>query len=317
MKNLFWKFIFFIHGFKFYPYGGGDGDDKPEAPAFQLPSYAQGLPEEQLALIRARIGKTAGTPQEFDIASQALQGLLGTQASQFQFPREAIQQALDAQQAQELQRYQQQVNPLLAQRGQFDSSTRENLLTDFLGYQSTARLGTTADLLTQEAQQNLQLQQFIPQFQSGIAGQLAGLGGQRSALDQFNLTLPFQTTIPGLGNVYNQGLALGDRDIAQQNLQFQADLQDYQQKQAQQSQLFSQLGQLGAAGLTGGLSGLAPGGAGFFGGTLQGLQGTAGTAQLLSQFPGLSGQGVTPNYQYRPNLSQQSQILGFDTRAFQ
>ena len=87
----------------------------PSAPAFQLPGFAQGLPEEQLALIRAQVGKQVAIPQEFEIASETLQGLLGTQPDQFQFPLEAIQEALDAPQAQQLQRFEEKVNTLLAQ----------------------------------------------------------------------------------------------------------------------------------------------------------------------------------------------------------
>ena len=301
----------------------GKSGKAPSAPAYQMPSYAQGLPEEQLALIRSASGKTAAMPQEYDIASQSLQGLLGTSPDQFQFPMQDIQQALAAQQGIQYQDYLNQIRPIMAAQGQLDSSGYTNRISDFLKGQQSQTYGTTADLLTQQAMQNLHLGQWLPHFQSGIAGQLAGLGGQRSALDQFNLTLPFQTTIPALGGVYGQGMQLGDRNTQQANMQYQAQLQDYMQKQQQQSQMFQQLGQLGMSGLTGGLSGAAgmlggaKGMAGFGGGFMQGLQGTAGTASLLNQFPGL-GMG-TGNYQQRTNWTlpqSQSQILGFDTRAF-
>jgi len=285
-KKLFWKILFRINGFTYYPIGGGGGDDdEPQAAPFVLPGFAQGLPEEQLALIRSQIGKTVAAPGEFDIASQSLQGLLGISPDQFQFPLEAINQALDAQQAQQLQRFEENVNPLLAQRGQLDSTTRENQLGRFLSDQGTSRLGTTADLLTQQAQQNFQLAQFLPQFQSQIAGQLGGLGGQRVALDQFNFQIP-QQQANALGGVFNQGIDLGQRRINQSNLQFQADLQARLAQQQQQSQLFQSLGSLGFSGITGGASGasgLLGKDVGFGGGFLQGVQGTSGQTQFLNQ----------------------------------
>lgn len=283
----------------------------PSAPAYQIPGWASGLPEEQLALIRAQVGKEAPVPGEFDIASQALQGLLGTQAEQFQLPIQQIQDALSAQQGIQYQDYLDQIRPIMAAQGQLDSSSYTNRISDFLQGQQAQSYGTTADLLTQQALQNLDLQKWIPQFQSGIAGQLAGLGGQRSALDQFNLTLPFQTTIPALGNVYEQGLSLGDRNTQQANMQYQSDLQSYMQKEQQKAQLYQSLGQLGMAGLTGGLSGAAGllgTGTGFGGGFLQGLSGTAPSSMLLNKFQELGGTelGGTGNYRQRFNWTTPS-----------
>ncbi len=300
----------------------GKSGKAPSVPAYQQPAWAGGLPEEQLALIRSQVGKQAPIPGEFDIASQALQRLLGTQAEQFQLPIQQIQDALAAQQGIQYQDYLKEIRPIMAAQGQLDSSGYTNRISDFLQGQQAQSYGSTADLLTQQAMQNLQLQQWEPQFQAGIAEQLAGLGGQRSALDQFNLTLPFQTTIPAMGNVYGQGLQLGDRNTQQANMQYQADLQNYMQKEQQKAQMYQQLGQLGMAGLTGGLSGGfgllggAGGMAGFGGGFMKGLQGTAGMASLLNQFPGL-GSGGTGNFRYNQKLpSAQSRLLGFDTRAF-
>lgn len=296
LKYLFLKCQFSEPRCKAFKGGGilkcncGKSGKAPSAPQYQMPSWAAGLPEEQLALIRSQIGKQASIPGEFDIASQALQGLLGTQAEQFQLPIQQIQDALAAQQGIQYQDYLKEIRPIMAAQGQLDSSGYTNRISDFLQGQQAQSYGTNADLLTQQALQNLQLQQWVPQFQSGIAGQLAGLGGQRSALDQFNLTLPFQTTIPALGNIYGQGLQFGDRNTQQANMQYQAQLQDYLQKQQQQSQMYQQLGQLGMAGLTGGLSGAAGllGGAkgmGSFGsGFLEGLMGTAPSTRFMTQW---------------------------------
>jgi len=292
-------------------------NEKPSVPEYQLPAWAEGLPSETLDIIRQSVGAQAATPPEFDIASQSLQGLLGTQLTpqtvgipedyatarqgftglagyqpdQFAFPMDEIQQALAAQQAIQMEQYQKQIRPMLAQQGQLDSSYHTNLLGDYLQGQQAQTYGTTADLLTQQAQQNAQIQQWLPQFQSGvygslanlgtqqsgidqynaamqnqfaqynpqfqsqIAGQLAGLGGQRSALDQFNLQLPFQTTIPAFQQQYGQGLQEGGARTQQANLGYQADLQAYQQQQQQMQGLIGSGVGLGVGALTGGLSG--------------------------------------------------------------
>ena len=160
----------------------GKKGERPSVPQFQLPEYARGLPNETLALIRSQVGKQSAIPEEFDLSSQLLQQLAGTSADQFQFPVQDIQNALASQQAIQLEDFQKQIRPLLAAQGQLDSSAHTNLLSDFLQGQQSQALGTTADVLTQQALNNLQLQQFIPQFQSGIAGQLAGVGGQRAVI---------------------------------------------------------------------------------------------------------------------------------------
>lgn|SRR3990167_1403148 len=276
----------------------GKGGKQPSAPAYQMPSWASELPEEQLALIRSQVGKQAGMPGEFDMASQALQGLLGYTPEQFQFPMEQIQQALTAQQGLQQEDYLKQIRPILAQQGQLDSSYYTNLVSDFLKGQQAQTYGTTADLLTQQALKNLELQQYIPQLQLSAASGLGGIGGQRSGIEQFNLQLPFQTTIPAFGNVYGQGLNLGDRNTQQANMQYQADLESYKQKEAQKQQLYQQLGQLGLAAATGGMSGglgMLGAGKGFGGGALQGLMGTAGQSQLMNQFMGggMGGGGMS------------------------
>src|SRR3990167_1471827 len=239
---------------------GGDGDENnpPAPPQYELPSWAQGLPEEQLQYIR-QFAQSGGLqmPQEYGISSQALQNMLGYQPQQFQFPMEAIQQALDAQQAQQLQQYQNQIRPVLAQQGQLDSTYYANLLDRYLQGQQTSRLGNTANLLTSQAQQNYDLSKWLPTFQSGVAGQLAGVGGQKANVNQLNLTTPFQTYIPAFQNVYNQGLQLGDREFGAKNTAWLQALDQYNQDQANQAAMISSLGQILGAG-----AGFAVGGPG-------------------------------------------------------
>jgi len=310
---LFWTIIFALEGFKFYPYGGGGGGDAPEAPEFVLPEAIQGVDQETLDLIRSQIGREAATPAEFDISSQALQDLLGYQFDDtaFQLPIDQIQEALSAQQAIQKEQFLQELRPIVAAQGQLDSTGYTNRIADYIQGQQAQSLGSRADLLTQQSLQELsrqqQLNQFIPQFQAGIAQQRAGVGQQRVGLDQFNLQLPFQTTIPALQQQYQIGLGQAGQETSQRNLQFQADREDYLNRQEQINSLISGAGGLALAAGTGGASSVA-GGGGFAQGTLSGLQG----------LPVSSYTGQTYRYQpsFRLPQSQQSQTLGFDTRAF-
>jgi len=337
--------------------------EKPKAPEFQLPEWAKGLPEETINLIRQGIGQQATTPPEYDIASQSLQSLLGYnptpqivgipedyatarqgftdlagyQPDQFALPMDEIQQALAAQQAIQLEQYQKQIRPMLAQQGQLDSSYYTNLLGDYMKNQQAQTYGTTADLLTQQAQQNAQIQQWLPQFQSGVygslanlgtqqsgidqynaaiqnqfaqftpqlqsqvAGQLAGIGGQRTALDQFNLQLPYQTYIPAMQNQYGQGLQQGNAMTNQANLGYQADMQQYQQQQQQMQGLINSGTSLALGAATGGLSGLA----GLYGQNSSGQDIGFGGGALM----GL--QGITPqSYGLSQNLGGLGSLFG-------
>jgi hypothetical protein len=304
---------------------GDFGGDKPEAPTYEIPAWAQGLPQETLGLIRQGIGQQVATPQEYGVASSTLQDLLkfqpqqltepteygdvssklqqlyGYQPEQFQLPISDIQQALQAQQALQLENYQKQIRPVLAQQGQLDSSYYTNLLGDYLKGQQAQTYGTTADLLTQQALQNAQIQQWLPQYQAGIAQQLqslggarsgieqynvgtqnaipqfqaslaqqlAGLGSQRAALDQFNLTLPYQTVIPALQQQYGTGLNQAGQEYNAALVPYQQQLNEYNQKQQQQADLYKTLGSAAAAAATGGASGAA----GLYGSGVGGGQG--------------------------------------------
>lgn len=300
-------------------FGGGD-QETPEAPAFQLPQWAQGLPPEILNLIRGQVGQQLPVPQEFGMARQTLQDLLALQPQQFQLPIEQIQQALAAQQALQMQQYQQQIRPALAGAGQLDSTYHANLLGQFLQGQQAQTYGTTADLLTQQALQNLQLQQYFPQMRAGVAGQLAGLGGQQAGIGQFNLQLPFQTTIPALQQMYGMGLGQAGQQFQAGLVPYQAQLQQQQQQQAQQQQLMQGLGSLAMSGLSGGLGaigGLYPESLGIstFGqGALAGLGGLApGQAQLFGLLGGTQQQPQTYTPQY--SSADINRILGQQIQA--
>ncbi len=313
-KKLHWIIKFWLNGFPIshIGLGGGFGGDEPEAPGFNLPPAFEGIDQEVLDLIRSRVGQQAGVPGEFGVASQTLQGLLGISPQQFQFPMEEIQKALQAQQSIGLQRFREQITPLAAQQGQLESTGFTNQIANFLQGQEAQGFGQTADLLTQQALRNFQLQQFLPQFQAGIAGQLGQLGGQLSDIERFNLQLPFQTTIPAFQQ--QQGLGLQQ---AQGN--FQADSQRFQQQlaeQAQKAELFKGLGGLALGAATGGLGalgGLIPGVTSFGGGALKGV----GQSLGLGGFGGLFGQA--------PQAQQSSLALpnfdfsktGFNPQQFQ
>ncbi len=286
----------------------GKGGSAPEAPQYQQPEWAAGIPEETLGLIRQGIGQQVAAPEEYGVASQALQGLLGYQPEQFQLPVQEIQDALAAQQAIQMEQYQQQIRPLLAAQGQLDSSYHTNLMGDYLQGQQAQTYGTTADLLTQQAQQNQQIQQWLPQFQAGIAGQLAGVGGQQANLDLQNIQLPYQTTIPALQQQYGQGLDLGDRETQQANLQYQQQLDQYNQQQQQLQGLYSGLGSLALTAGTGGIGALAKGGS-FLKGAGSALGGLSGGASALS---GLGGQQpLTGTYRYNPQWGRGSTPSGY------
>lgn len=250
-----------------YPIAGGcgGGDDEPPMPparptAEQVLSGSPRLSELD-QMVRQYIGKSLTMPGEWGEASDVYRELLGYTPEQFQFPISDIQKALEAQQALQFEGYQKQLRPILANQGQLDSTYYANLVSDYLKGQQAQSYGTTADLLTQQALQNLQLSQWLPQFRADIAGLLGDVGSQKLGLDQYNLMLPLQTYIPGLENLY--GLASGEADRQYQNLmsRYQYDLGNFQRNQQQRAGGMGAIGQIGGAALgallaipTGGLS---------------------------------------------------------------
>lgn len=297
---------------------GGD-EDAPQAPQFNLPPWAQGLPPEILELIRGQVGQQVQEPAEFGIASQQLQQLLGIQPEQFQFPTEEINRALQAQQALQFEEFQRQIRPLAAAQGQLESTGFTNQIGQFLQGQQAQSLGINADLLTQQALQNLQTQRAIPGFQAGVAGQLAGLGGQRAGIDQFNLQLPFQTTIPAFQSLFGQGLQQAGGEFQAASQQFGADFGQFQQQQQQQAALMQALGGFGASALTGGLGALAfPSLDLSVGqGALLGLGGFNPSSLFGAQQLFNPGGAVQQSTRFNPNLSQQQFGQGNSGFGFQ
>jgi len=256
--------------------GGGDDEEPPPAPTYQQPSWSANLPPEVLGYIRQGVGKQITEPTEYGLVSQYLQNLMGYKPEQFAYPLTDIQRALEAQQALQLEQYQKQIRPVLAQQGQLDSTYYANLLGDYIKNQQSQALTNYANLLTNQATQNYNLAQWLPQFQSSVAGQLAGLGGQRVGIQQYNLQYPYQTYIPALQGIYGAGqqeaMNMLQPQLAQYNNQYQQYLQNQQQQNALMSSIYGGLGQLGMSALTGGLGGLAMG-TGFGSGVLSGLFG--------------------------------------------
>ena|SRR3990167_558976 len=244
---------------QWWQFPGGDEEAPPAPPQYEVPSWAAGLPPEMLQYIRKFAGQSLQEPSEYGIASQSLQDLLGYQPNQFQFPMADIQRALEAQQGLQLEQYQKQIRPMLASQGQLDSSYYTNLIDNYLKGQQAQTYGNTADLLTRQAQQNYDLSKWLPQFKANVAGQLPGIGTQRANIQQLNLTTPFQTYIPAFGNVYNQGLELGDRQYGAANQQWLQAMKQYEGDQAQQAAMISSIGQVLGAGAGFALGG--PGGA--------------------------------------------------------
>ena len=280
------------------------GGEEPTAPSFQsqIPDWAKNLPPEILQYIRQGVGQQLQEPSEYGISSQALQNMLQYQPSQFQFPMGDIQAALAAQQAQQFADYEKQITPILAGQGQLDSTYYANLISDYLRGQQTQRLGTTADLLTQQAQQNYNLQQWLPQFQAGVAGQLGGIGQQRQGVGQFNMTYPYQTYIPALQQMYGTGLQQAGQQYQSALVPYQQQLQNYQQSQQQQQALMQALGGLAmgaGTGALGGAAGLYGTGVGAGKGALLGLSGySPGLSQLIQ---GTQGTGNTRFYGWGSN----------------
>ena len=127
----------------------------PNAPQVQWPSWMEQLRQDTMQ------------PEEYDIASQSLQGLLGTD------PTESIMAGLTAQQDIDRQKYEKYMRPQLASAGQLDSTYSANVLGDYLAQQQAQALGQRGELA-----------QWVPQFQAGVAGQLGSLGAQRGATGQ-------------------------------------------------------------------------------------------------------------------------------------
>lgn len=336
LSLLGWCFLFGyahkhpIHGVDSALRGGGGDDEAPNPPQYQMPEWASGLPPEILNYIRQGVGKQVTEPSEYGISSQALQQMLQYQPSQFAYPMEDIQKALDAQQSLQMQDYLEQIRPIMANQGQLDSSSYTNLVSDFLRGQQTQRYGTVADLLTNQANQNYQLNTWLPQYRASVAQALQGVGGARQGVQQYNMEYPYQTYIPALNTMYGQGFNLGDRQYQSLQAQYQKDLQDFQTKASQKSGMLGSLGTLGGAGIgflvggpAGAMLGASLGGAAspLWGGST-GSSGVDLGSAMNYAFPqtqkldisGLGTSGLGTSSIYRPQWSTSklgSQLYGY------
>jgi len=261
-------------------------DKSPERPSY--PGYdtskLQPLIDEYLGLARQGQGQQVGMPQEFDISSQYLQGLMQQQPSQYELPIDDINKALQAQQEIQMQDYMKQIRPTLARQGQLDSSYYTNLLGDYKQGQQSDYLTNYANLLTNQAQTNLQNQQWLTGQQAGAAGQLAGIGGQRAGVDLQNIQLPFQTTLPALQQGYGMQEGLQNNLFNQQLGAYGQEMDVYNQNKQSYDQTRAMLWQAALGAATGGM-GMIPGVTGGMMGAGTGALGGA-TGQLGSMAGG-------------------------------
>jgi hypothetical protein len=230
--------------------GCGKSYEAPTVPQYTLPSWAESLPPEIIDYIKQGVGQTLSQPAEYDIASQQLQSLLGQTPEQFAYPMADIQKALEAQQGLQYEQYQKQIRPTMAAQGQLDSTYYANMLSDFLKNQQSQSLSNTANLLTNQATQNFQLQQWLPQFKASVSQALQGVGGAKSGIEQYNMQYPYQTYIPALSNMFGQGMNLGNQQYQSAMNQYQAALNEYNQNVADASAKWQSLGMLGGPTVT-------------------------------------------------------------------
>lgn len=209
-----------------------------------IPSWANGLPPEILSEIQKYVGREIPMPGEYGQTGEALTNLLNYSPSNFSFPMEDIQKALDAQQGLQFEQYQKQLRPVMAGQGQLDSTYYANMISDFLKNQQAQKYGTTADLLTQQATQNFDLSKWLPTFKSNVASQIQGLGGAKSNINQWNLEYPFQSYIPAQQGMYNTGLNQAQQQYASAMAQWQADEQNRQKQVSQEAAKWQTLGTL-------------------------------------------------------------------------
>ncbi|HDN59681.1 MAG TPA: hypothetical protein ENF20_06965 [Candidatus Marinimicrobia bacterium] len=312
--------------------GGGDDDDElPPPPTFQsqIPGWATGLPDETLRYLRQGVGQQIPVPQEYGAASDWLQQALQYQPDKFQYPMEEIQKALQAQQAIQFQDYLKQVRPMMAQQGQLDSSAYTNLIGEYMKGQQAQQYGTTAELLTQQALQNLQTQRWLPEFQTGVAGHLAGLGQQQAALSEANIKLPYQTYIPGFQDMYRTGLYQAEQQYGSAMDAYNVMLENQERERQRKAGFLGSMGTMGgmalgaiAAPFTGGLS-LLPAmmGGAALGGAASPLWGGSGggidLSSALAMMPqGQAGPAMPGSYQYNPKWGRTTTPQGYLGAAY-
>lgn len=252
-----------------------------------IPSYSRAeIPADLLSYIQSGVGKTLAEPSEYGISSQALQDLLGYTPEQFQYPMDEIQQALAAQQALQMEQYQKQLRPIMANQGQLDSTYYANMIGDYLKGQQAQTYGTTADLLTNQATQNYDLSKWLPTFRGGAAEALAGLGSNRTGIQQYNMEYPYKTYIPAYQSAYGQSMDEGANRYQSAMNQFNQDMANYNQKMAEKAakaELISRFGGMPAGIWYGESSGV---------GSAPAMQGSMKNLELASGLMGAGGGGT-------------------------
>ena len=207
----------------------GKASEPPKSPTAESAIASSALLQELEKMYRSYIGQSISTPAEWGQQGDVYTQLLNYTPEQFAYPMDDIQKALASQQALQLEDYQKQLRPMLAAQGQLDSTYYANLLGDYLQGQQSQSLSNTANLLTNQATQNYNLAQWLPQFKQSVAGSLGNLGQNRLSLEEQNLMLPMNTYIPGLANLYG----MGQQTAAQQYQDALAQWQFEEQQKAQ------------------------------------------------------------------------------------
>lgn len=235
-------------------------EDPPAVPTYDqsFPSWAKGLPQEQISMYNQFASNPIPMPAGYGQASDIYNKLANYTPANFQYPMAEIQKALQAQQDLQFQQYQKQINPTLASQGQLDSTYHTNLLSDYLKSQQAQNYGTTANLLTNQATQNYDLSKWLPTLQGTAASGLQNVGTAQANLQNINANrLP--TAAAGLGNVFGEGINLGDKEYNSAMQQYKVAMDQYNQNQANNSAGIGSMFGLGGAGV-GALAsiGLAP-----------------------------------------------------------
>lgn len=263
--------------------GGGD-EDAPVAPSYTLPDWAQDIPTDVLNYLNQAGSTTLSYPSEYSTVADTLNQLLNYQTTDFAYPMTDIQSALASQQALQLEDYQKQIRANLAKQGQLDSTYYTDLLSNYLKNQQSQSLTNTANLLTNQAEQNYNLQTWLPQFKTSVAQALQNLGTSKSGIDTSNLSNLYSVA-NALNSLYGTGLNQANSEYTAALNAYQQQLDEYNQNQT--GGLFGGLmGSAGGLGLglalapfTGGMSlplTLGLGAAGGAAGAL-GSQGTGGS----------------------------------------
>ena len=276
----------------------GDKYSAPSAPMWeqQIPESLQSYFPDMVAYLNSLKGQQLQMPTEYGQAGDYLSNYLNNPPS-FNYPMEDIMKALEAQQALQQQDYLNQLRPLYAQQGQLDSSAYTNAIGKYMQGQQSTSYNRIADLLTQQALTNLGIQQTLP----GVAQGLSGIGTQKAGIEQFNLNQPYQSYIPAMNILYNQGMNYATNQYGSEMVPYQQEMEiqlaNKAASQAQQQQLMGMLGSLGLTAVTGGLGGLL-GGTGFMAGAGGALTNLANPSYLnLSNMFSQGGQTLSPQLQ--------------------